>query len=251
MERERTLATMLTVFFLLLWLGFLVHRDPSFAGSLVGGILAVTGSLLLLVPLLYSAIKRIPRFKSKMTSHVPFQTWLRIHIYAGILGGILVILHTGHRFEGPLATTLTTVLVLEIVSGFVGRYILVRSIQEVSEKKRLKSTLETRFETQASAIQRNPQAVPLLGAFSGFISRLFAPSFLAPASQAPAVRQARAFLELAESLSDVEYAIKTHELFKRIFSRWLKFHIALSAFFYALLIFHIGGEVYFGLRWFQ
>ena len=50
-------------------------------------------------------------------------------------------------------------------------------------------------------------------------------------------------------MADVEYAIKTHELFKEWFTRWLKFHIAISAVFYILMGLHIGSEIYYGLRW--
>ena len=43
-ERERIIVTGLVTLMFILWLGFLVHRSPRFAGSLWGGVLAVTGS---------------------------------------------------------------------------------------------------------------------------------------------------------------------------------------------------------------
>ncbi len=64
-ERERIVATGLTVLMVILWLGFLVHRSPRFAGTLAGGLLAVTGALLMLVPLLYSAVKRVSSIKRR------------------------------------------------------------------------------------------------------------------------------------------------------------------------------------------
>jgi hypothetical protein len=54
---------------------------------------------------------------------------------------------------------------------------------------------------------------------------------------------------IAESVADLEYAVRTHELFKRWFSRSLKLHIVLSVILYALLALHIGSGIYFGLRW--
>ena len=54
---------------------------------------------------------------------------------------------------------------------------------------------------------------------------------------------------LAESVADLEYAIRTHELFKRWCSRWLKLHIVLSAILYVLLALHIWASIHFGLRW--
>lgn len=85
-EREKTIATGLTALMIILWLGFLVHRSPRFAGSLWGGVLGVTGSLLMLVPLIYMAVKRIKRIKKATTNYVSMRTLLAWHVYAGILG---------------------------------------------------------------------------------------------------------------------------------------------------------------------
>jgi len=56
---------------------------------------------------------------------------------------------------------------------------------------------------------------------------------------------------LAESIADVEYAIKTHQDFKRWFGKWLKLHIAISFILYGLMALHIWAAVHFGLRWFE
>jgi hypothetical protein len=56
-------------------------------------------------------------------------------------------------------------------------------------------------------------------------------------------------IRLAESVADLEYAVRTHELFKRWFAWSLKLHIVLSLIFYALLGLHIWAEIHFGLRW--
>ena len=53
----------------------------------------------------------------------------------------------------------------------------------------------------------------------------------------------------AESVADLEYAVRTHELFKRWCSVWLKVHLVLSVLLYVLLGLHIWSEIYFGLRW--
>ena len=54
---------------------------------------------------------------------------------------------------------------------------------------------------------------------------------------------------LAESVADLEYAVRTHEFFKRWFSRALKLHIVLSLLLYVLLGLHIWAGIHFGLRW--
>jgi hypothetical protein len=52
----------------------------------------------------------------------PTGSWLRIHIFTGIVGPYMVLLHTAGRLNG-LAGLLTFVTVLVVLSGFVGRYI--------------------------------------------------------------------------------------------------------------------------------
>jgi len=56
-------------------------------------------------------------------------------------------------------------------------------------------------------------------------------------------------IRTAESVADLEYAVRTHEVFKRWFGWSLKLHIVLSVIFYLLLALHIGSGIYFGLRW--
>ena len=55
---------------------------------------------------------------------------------------------------------------------------------------------------------------------------------------------------LADSVADLEYGVRTHELFKRWCSRWLTLHIVLSVVLYVLLGLHIWAGIHFGLRWF-
>ena len=106
-DRERYIVSGLVILLLLFWLGFLFHRSPRFAGSFWGGVLAVAGSLLMLGPLAYLIVKRISPLKKMVTQYVSMPTLLVWHIYAGVLGPILVILHTGHKFDSPLGVALT------------------------------------------------------------------------------------------------------------------------------------------------
>ena len=55
----------------------------------------------------------------------------------------------------------------------------------------------------------------------------------------------------AEAVADLEYAVRTHEFFKRWFARSLKLHIVLSVLLYGLLGLHVWAGIHFGLRWFS
>lgn len=251
-ERERLVVSGLVALMLVLWLGFLVHRSPRFAGSLWGGVLGVSGAVLMLVPLAYLVVKRVPPLKKLVTGHVSMRTLLAWHIYAGILGPILVLLHTGHKFQSPLGVALTAMTLVVVLSGFVGRYLMSHFSEEIRQKKEVLTRLELAYRQTAGELAARPEQAAALRPLAGFWARLLAGLLTeSPAQgQGPLPAPVRA-LRLAESIADLEYAIKTHEAFKRWFAGWLRFHILISFVLYALLALHVWAGIHFGLRWFS
>ena len=250
-ENERTIVGGLVVLLLILWLGFVFHRSPRFAGSLAGGVLAMTGSALMLVPLAYLVIKRIRPLKNFITARVSMRALLTLHVYAGVLGPILVLLHTGHKFESHLGIALTAMTIIVVVSGFTGRYLMNQFSETIHEKKEMLTRLELAYRETAAELAAKPEYVALVRPFSGFFSRVFSGIFLTSKGKGLAAVPApiRA-LRLAQSMADLEYALKTHETFKRAFKAWLKLHIVLSFTLYGLLGLHVWASLHFGLRWF-
>jgi len=248
-ERERLVVTGLVTLLLLTWLGFAVHQSPRFAGGFWGGVLAVSGATLMLVPLVYLFIKRVPPLKRLVTRLVSMRTLLTWHIYAGVLGPILVLLHTGHKFESALGIALTGMTLVVVVSGFVGRYLMSFIAEELREKRETLAGLRKEYDALAAAITQNPQAAEQVSLLRHVQARILAWAF-AGHGQAVALAPAAKALRLAESIADVEYAIASHERFKQAFGVWLKFHIVISLVLYALLGLHVWAAIYFGLRWF-
>ena len=245
-ERERIVFTGVLSVLLLAWLGFLVHRSPSFAGSGVGLVFGIAGAVLMLIPLAYPIVKRIPAINARVTKHMSMQTQLTVHIYSGILGPLLAIIHTGHKFDSPLGITLAAVMLLVVVSGFAVRYLLTYVNQEIKDKLLLLQTARGDLDSAWGVMENTPPEMrdlpkaPLLAAGLASVG-------IELSSGGPAGEVTR----LAESVADLEYAVRTHELFKRWFSRALKLHIVLSLIFYVLLGLHIWAEIHFGLRWFS
>lgn len=247
-ERERLVVTGLVILLLVLWLGFLVHRDPRFAGSFWGGVLGVSGAAMMLVPLAYLVVKRIPPLRRAVTRRVSMATLLAWHIYAGILGAILGLLHSGHKFESPLGVVLTALMLLVVASGFVGRYLMSQFSQTIREKREMLTGLEAAYRQTAGELAASPEQTAVLRPLSGFFTRVLAGAFLVgPARSSASIRA----LRLADSMADLEYAIGTHERFRTWFSRWLKFHIVISLLLYFLLGLHVWAGIHFGLRWFR
>ena len=247
-ERERILVFALVVLMLVTWLGFTVHQSPRFAGSLWGGLLAIAGSGLMLVPLAYMIVKRVPWLKRGVSKHWSMRSFLTWHIYAGVLGPLLVVLHTGHKFESPLGISLTAMTLLVVVSGFVGRYLMTYISQELREKHNQLEDLRKAYKTTALELQDSSEATsavrllgnPLVGLASWF-------SRHNSGQQTSAAFKAT---RIAESMADLEFAIRTHETFKKVFAAWLRTHIVLSLVLYLLMGLHVWASIHFGLRWF-
>ena len=243
-EREHIVLTGVFSLLLLAWLGFLVHRSPSFAGSGVGMMFGIAGAVLMLIPLAYPIVKRIPFLHDRITRHVSLQTLLTVHVYSGIFGPLLAIIHTGHKFDSTLGITLAAVMLLVVVSGFAVRYLLTYVNQEIKDKLLLLQTARGDLDSAWGVMENTPPEMrdlpkaPLLAAGLASVG-------IELSSGGPAGEVTR----LAESVADLEYAVRTHELFKRWFSRALKLHIVLSVIFYVLLGLHIWAEIHFGLRW--
>ncbi len=250
-EREPLVATVLIAIILVVWGGGFFHVAPRFAGSPLGGALGVSGALLMLVPLVYLVIKRVKPIKTAVTRHVSMQTLLAWHIYAGLLGSLLVLLHTGHKFESVLGISLTALTLILVFSGFVGRYLLRQIGDDVRRKRGLLSRLYEVYDAASERLTMEPERRGLIHPLRSALLRAFlTESTATDAPGAMDVGSPIAVARLVGSIADVESAIEARETFKRWFSRWLRLHIVLATALYLLLALHVWAGIHFGLRWF-
>jgi hypothetical protein len=117
-SRELWLAALAIALITGLYAGATALTGIPAASGLLGHSLGVLGFLLMLATeTLYSLRKRaIRRPWGRM------RDWLRFHIFTGIVGPYLVLLHSAWEFRG-LAGVVTLLTVLIVLSGFTGRYI--------------------------------------------------------------------------------------------------------------------------------
>lgn len=253
LERERAVITGLMVLLLVLWLGFAVHRSPQFAGSLPGTLLGIAGALLMVVPsLAYTAVKRLAPLKQRVTKRLSLRSLLTWHLWGGILGALLALGHSGHRFASTVGITLTGLMLLVIFSGYVGRHFLGLVSLELREKQALLETLVAAYNGLAGDLaSRAASQVTVALTQQSPWARLTRLMGVGPssASEPQTYALARRATELAGSIADLEYGIKTDELMKRRFKTWLIVHIVTAVAFYTLLALHIWSSLYFGLRW--
>ena len=69
---------------------------------------------------LYSLRKR-----SRLARWGRMSDWMEFHIFTGLVGPYMVLLHTSWKFNG-LAGVITLFTIVIVISGFIGRYIYTR-----------------------------------------------------------------------------------------------------------------------------
>lgn len=218
LERERVIVGGLLLLLALVILGFFVHRDPLFPGSLAGGVLGVSAATLMLAPLVYLIIKRVPVLKRTVTKFTSLRTLLSIHIYAGVLAPILGVLHSGHRFESALGIWLTALMLVVAFSGFAGRHLLQRLAATVREDRDMAPQLERLFlDLRTVHMGRTPPADDVM--------------------------------RIADAIADTELEADAAVWLRGVFKRWLACHIVIALILYGLLALHVWTAWYFGIRW--
>jgi hypothetical protein len=99
----------------------LYTREIPPASEIFGHGMGIVGFILMLMTeTLYSLRKR-----SRSVRWGRMSFWLKFHIYTGLVGPYMVLLHSSWKFHGLAgATSLLTLII--VVSGFIGRYIFTR-----------------------------------------------------------------------------------------------------------------------------
>jgi len=89
---------------------------PLTGGTTVGLWYGIIAFLLMVYAGLLSAHRHVP-------SWWPIgrrSTWLKGHVWLGLLSGLFVLLHSGFRWGGPLELTLWVILILTLLTGVAG-----------------------------------------------------------------------------------------------------------------------------------
>src|SRR5438552_542013 len=84
-------------------------------GSALGLTFGIIGYALMLYAGLIGARKKVPTWRIGRA-----QTWMRGHIWLGLLSLLLILFHGGFAFRGPLTTLLMVLFFIVIGSGVVG-----------------------------------------------------------------------------------------------------------------------------------
>ena len=242
-ETEKLTVGALVTVLLLFAPGFLLHEAPRFPGSLTGSLLGIAGAVLLVLLLIYPMVKHLAWLRQRVAKHVSMRAILSFHIYAGVLGALLGILHTGHKFQSPLGITLVSSMLIVVLSGFVGRYYMAHLRTELRDQKAMLDTLRAEYDRIATELAAAPLARSLLGLPRQWIARLAPVS----AAEAPGIPVPA----LVNAIADLEYAMRGRETIERAFALWMVVHVGASIVMYPALALHIWNGIFYGLRWLQ
>jgi hypothetical protein len=100
---------------------FALTRVVPPASELFGHGIGILGFIfMIMTETLYSLRKR-----SRSVRWGRMSTWLQFHIFTGIVGPYMVLLHTSWKFNG-IAGVSTLFTLIIVLSGFIGRYIFTR-----------------------------------------------------------------------------------------------------------------------------
>jgi hypothetical protein len=141
----------------------LTHEVPP-ASELFGHGMGIVGFIMMLMTeTLYSLRKR-----SRSVRWGKMSTWLQLHIFTGLVGPYMVLLHSSWKFNGLAgATTLLTAII--VFSGFIGRYIFTR-IPRTMDGLEIEGTLSQEALKQARRLMALWHAIHIPIGMALFIS---------------------------------------------------------------------------------
>ena len=225
------------------------------AGGSIGHKLGITGSSMMVLMLLYSVRKRVGALRRLG----PLSRWLDVHIYLGVFGPLLVVLHSSFKVQGLVALSFWSMVVVAL-SGVLGRYLYLqiprtRAGEELAlaeletEDRDLSSQLRTRFRLDDSqlasldALVVVPGRTGLLGGFARLVTddlrlrsglRQFARS--CRSVPRPVVRE---FERVVRQKAQVRRRILLWDRVHELFHYWHVLHKPFALVMYVFMIVHV------------
>ncbi len=204
---------------------------------------------------LYSIRKRFPWVRWGQ-----MRTWLQIHIFTGIVGPYLILLHSAFEFHG-LAGIVALMTGIVVFSGFVGQYIYtaVPRTQEGTAValENLKHALDNAEKEIQEQVPEESSSLPYISKeISNGIVTVFGRVFLrwrANAAWCKHLRktdektrdQLRQVDTLRKRRNDLLIEIYSYEISPRLLSIWRSVHIPIGISLFVAAIVHIGAALYY------
>ena len=261
--RELWAALAAILIITLIYLGVILWRGSIPAASqFFGHSLGAIGLLLMLMTeTLYSIRKR-----SRIARWGRMMDWLQFHIFTGLVGPYLALLHTSWKFNG-LAGVVILLTIVIVISGFIGRYIYTavpRTVDgveiETAELNELISSSETELENwlkeQTDEIRQRVRGLITEVSHPSAFALVFGRSLddLRFRREWHAVRQSmdRQYQSQAQSLESMlvrrqalRRQVASLSVARRLLSVWHSVHIPIGMALFTLAFIHMGAALYY------
>jgi len=245
------------------------YRNLRPAGDFGHGI-GIIGSAMMLFMLLYSVRKRSRVFGKFGT----LRSWLDIHIYFGIMGPLLVILHSSFKVQGLIAVSFWSMIAVAL-SGILGRYLYVQiprnfegeemDLSQIEEEKtKLKADLKSNFKIDESILELLDQQLTSSINYNAGIMRSILSIFVDDLKRPFKIRIIRRHIikkfdltdEISRKITDygkkkslLERKVLLLNQVQQLFHYWHVFHKPFAIIMYLIMIVHIGVAIWLGYTW--
>jgi hypothetical protein len=255
-HREIYLAFLAILLITGLYIGIAHRLSLPASSGLFGHGIGILGFLLMLATeTLYSIRKR-----ARSARWGRMRTWLQFHIFTGIVGPYLVLLHSAFEFRG-LAGIVTLMMGIVVLSGFIGRYIytsvphtpegvmvaldeLERELTQTDEEIKNRFPVDTRG--VLSEFQTPPKQYDVL--FGRVLLRWRANmAWRKRLHQADEETRQRMLQidALRKRRNDLVLQIRSAAVARRILAVWHSIHIPLGVSLFVAAFVHIGAALYY------
>ena len=238
-------------------------------GGYIGHGLGIVGSCMILLLFLYSLRKR-----NKLGLRFGrMNRWLDIHIWFGIIGPLLITLHTAMKFNGIVSISYFSMAAV-MLSGFIGRYVymqiprdesgLVLSLDQIecriretesvlSEKHKLSRTIIRRIGSLSGKADNKRGIAAMVISITGDISRPIRSWRLRQSlkKQYPDISQfaIREITQLAKEQSRLTRRKAVMNSMNSFFHLWHVFHKPFAVVMILIMFVHVTVVVLMGYKW--
>ncbi len=237
--------------------------------GLYGHAYGIFGSAMLLLLLVYSIRKRA-RWFPKIGR---LSTWLKYHMFLGVMGPALVTFHTSFKVGGIVAVSYWSMIIV-MLSGFVGRYLYTKiprtisghelTLKEIEEQNQeLRQQLRDDYDVSDTLLKRIEElGKPHGGKISNFrtIIQFFWLDVKRPFALRHLYRQVRKeasveksalknLKQLTRQKLSITRKVSALEVTHRYFHNWHVFHKPFAYVMLFIMVIHIVVVTLFGYRW--